>query len=195
MSLTMHLLTILKLTWPLFKTAADDAEKSEPTTDLLNIDFEYLKTLKDDSGINMDFLDDIQKHCFSRAVKSNDAILEENEMLIVQLVQKQLLRLNQSPHMTLSMADGPGDDEAQTAQKFIKNLKNLILEVTPSALLGNDIRLVESMCSTNVAEEQNESQMSETSRLLNFCEKRCSSDHHQIENISSHLLQPFNVII
>ncbi|KRX28354.1 Tetraspanin-33 [Trichinella nelsoni] len=141
-----------------FKTAVDDAEKSEPTTDLLNIDFEYLKTLKDDSGINMDFLDDIQKHCFSRAVKSNDAILEENEMLIVQLVQKQLLRLNQSPHMTLSMADGPGDDEAQTAQKFIKNLKNLILEVTPSALLGNDIRLVESMCSTNVAEEQNESQ-------------------------------------
>ncbi|XP_003378252.1 tetraspanin-33 [Trichinella spiralis] len=86
------------------------------TTDLLNIDFEYLKTLKDDSGINMDFLDDIQKHCFSRAVKSNDAILEENEMLIVQLV-------------------------------------------TPSALLGNDIRLVESMCSTNVAEEQNESQV------------------------------------
>ncbi|KRX28352.1 Tetraspanin-5 [Trichinella nelsoni] len=147
-----------------FKTAVDDAEKSEPTTDLLNIDFEYLKTLKDDSGINMDFLDDIQKHCFSRAVKSNDAILEENEMLIVQLVQKQLLRLNQSPHMTLSMADGPGDDEAQTAQKFIKNLKNLILEVTPSALLGNDIRLVESMCSTNVAEEQNESQMSENNK-------------------------------
>ncbi|KRY20355.1 Tetraspanin-5 [Trichinella patagoniensis] len=147
-----------------FKTATDDAEKSEPTPDLLNIDFEYLKTLKDDSGINMDFLDDIQKHCFSRAVKSNDAILEENEMLIVQLVQKQLLRLNQSPHMTLSMADGPGDDEAQTAQKFIKNLKNLILEVTPLALLGNDIRLVESMCSTNVAEEQNESQMSENNK-------------------------------
>ncbi|KRZ95791.1 Tetraspanin-5 [Trichinella sp. T8] len=147
-----------------FKTATDDAEKSEPTPDLLNIDFEYLKTLKDDSGINMDFLDDIQKHCFSRAVKSNDAILEENEMLIVQLVQKQLLRLNQSPHMTLSMADGPGDDEAQTAQKFIKNLKNLILEVTPSELLGNDIRLVESMCSTNVAEEQNESQMSENNK-------------------------------
>ncbi|KRZ60142.1 Tetraspanin-5 [Trichinella nativa] len=147
-----------------FKIATDDAEKSEPTPDLLNIDFEYLKTLKDDSGINMDFLDDIQKHCFSCAVKSNDAILEENEMLIVQLVQKQLLRLNQSPHMTLSMADGPGDDEAQTAQKFIKNLKNLILEVTPSELLGNDIRLVESMCSTNVAEEQNESQMSENNK-------------------------------
>ncbi|KRY79266.1 Tetraspanin-5 [Trichinella pseudospiralis] len=84
-------------------------------TDLLNVDFEYLKTLKDDSGINMDFLDDIQKHCFSRAIKSNDAVLEENEMLIVQLV-------------------------------------------TPSTLLGNDIRLVESMCSTNLTEEQNESQ-------------------------------------
>ncbi|KRY79265.1 Tetraspanin-33 [Trichinella pseudospiralis] len=147
-----------------FKTVADDIEKFEPTTDLLNVDFEYLKTLKDDSGINMDFLDDIQKHCFSRAIKSNDAVLEENEMLIVQLVQKQLLRLNQSPHMTLSMADGPGDDEAQTAQKFIKNLKKLILEVTPSTLLGNDIRLVESMCSTNLTEEQNESQMSENNK-------------------------------
>ncbi|KRZ10875.1 Tetraspanin-33, partial [Trichinella zimbabwensis] len=153
-----------------FKTAADDAEKSEPTTDLLNVDFEYLKTLKDDSGINMDFLDDIQKHCFfSRAIKSNDAVLEENEMLIVQLVQKQLLRLNQSPHMTLSMADGPGDDEAQTAQKFIKNLKKLILEVTPSALLGNDIRLVESMCSTNLTEEQNESQIASIALIVIGC--------------------------
>ncbi|KRZ45717.1 Tetraspanin-33 [Trichinella pseudospiralis] len=151
-----------------FKTVADDIEKFEPTTDLLNVDFEYLKTLKDDSGINMDFLDDIQKHCFSRAIKSNDAVLEENEMLIVQLVQKQLLRLNQSPHMTLSMADGPGDDEAQTAQKFIKNLKKLILEVTPSTLLGNDIRLVESMCSTNLTEEQNESQMSENNKPAAF---------------------------
>ncbi|KRY40864.1 Tetraspanin-33 [Trichinella spiralis] len=176
-----------------FKTAADDAEKSEPTTDLLNIDFEYLKTLKDDSGINMDFLDDIQKHCFSRAVKSNDAILEENEMLIVQLVQKQLLRLNQSPHMTLSMADGPGDDEAQTAQKFIKNLKNLILEVTPSALLGNDIRLVESMCSTNVAEEQNESQMSENKPAVELLRETLfqHSEYWLLSLLFNQLLQDF----
>uniref|UniRef100_A0A914W8I2 Bromo domain-containing protein n=1 Tax=Plectus sambesii TaxID=2011161 RepID=A0A914W8I2_9BILA len=123
--------------------ALHDSEKT-PSTEADNlatdpIDFDSLQSLEN-LGFDVSFLDGLKKQFGPETDKSNGSKsvstqLKQTGRLLADLELVQRERLGRQPEFTLTHTEGPNESEAKLAGAIVDNLRQLVAQTSPAALV------------------------------------------------------------
>ncbi|CRL04715.1 CLUMA_CG017775, isoform A [Clunio marinus] len=111
-----------------------DYQKESKRLENVTIDFDQLKSLKDDLGVDISFLTEFEKTMKEPVKEELQTKLDSNTSLIEQLHQVQHERLSAPIQQHLSLVPHPNKQEVELADQITSNLTMIAKKLPPCAI-------------------------------------------------------------
>ena len=119
----------------LMDSAFKEVENEVEEVKVPSVDFDSLKSLQDDIGIDMSFLDTLQPFYKKNEEHKPENMLQANADLIDQLKHVQNDRLSGPPPQHFSQMPKASEKEVELAKSIQTNLVDMVSQVKPSVIL------------------------------------------------------------